>query len=309
MLIGYERPDNPAAAISGVGAEFVSDVVLFNGYPAEITRIRWLSDATPSLTDYVAIQITWSTAITVRAGDLYGLQYLTAVGSPIDYGAPLRLPTGVRVTITGKRSGDSGFPYALGGNSTTEESGVLPLPGSPIHVPWVFDSGLTPLIGVEIRIYNDANGLTWADPDTYLDIGEIVLTECVTVCGRPGWSEQLIDPTRRARTLGSQVHKVARRAYREAKLSIGPTTLSGTRGEGLAQSQDLQLVRAALAQSSPCLFIPHYLGEDGAFSSAELRRTILFGVADPDPISHVPNSPAKARRYEQGYTVGELPPK
>jgi hypothetical protein len=306
MLIGYNPPASPSAAVVGTGASIETDVLLHNGLPAEATRFRWLSAVSPAITDVLEIQQTWSTAVTLRAGALLGLQYLTAPGSPTSYGAAVSLPANVRIEITGKRSGDAGFTYSLGGNSLTQES--VRLPDGSTSCPWVFDAGLTAVIGVSIKIYNDAAGQTWADADTYLDIGESPLRECVTVKGKPGWQERRIDPTLRERTLKSQLHKVARRTYREAKLSIVPTLLADVRGEGLEQDQDLQTIEAALSQGEPCIFIPHHLGEDGAFSAQELARTFLYGVAEPDPIHHVENSPASRRMYTAGYVVSELPP-
>jgi len=55
------------------------------------------------------------------------------------------------VTIKGKRSGDSNFPYLLGGNSQT--SVVVQLDDGSRAIIWAFDAGLTPIIGYEIAMY------------------------------------------------------------------------------------------------------------------------------------------------------------
>jgi hypothetical protein len=305
VIIGYRDIGTPTLAVVGSGASVVTDVLLFNEMPAESTRFLWLATGSPAITDCLEIQLTFA-ARTLRAGALLGLQYLTGAGSPMTYSTAESLPASVRIEVMGKRQGDAGFTYSLGGNSITQES--VSLPDGSTACCWVFDAGLSPVIGLSIKIYNDAAGQTWADADTYLDIGEAPFRECVTVPGRPGWSVRRIDPTIRDRTLKSQVHKVARRSYREAKLEIPPMSLEDTRGNGLTNSQDLETIEAALTASAACIFVPHHLGEDGAFSAAELHRTFLYGVADPDPMSHVENSPANRRRYTHGYTVSELPP-
>jgi hypothetical protein len=173
----------------------------------------------------------------------------------------------------------------------------------------LFDAGLDPVIGYAIRVYNDRNGAVWADADTFLDWGEASLRACVDVCAAPGWNARRIPTTETKRTLGQQVHRVPRPSYIQAQLKLAPQSLANTRGEGLANEQDLQKIEAQLDQAFPCIFIPHFLGQDGQFSEAELHRTLVFGVAETDAIDHVANSPARRRLYTTGYTVSQIPPR
>jgi hypothetical protein len=306
MLIGYYGPLTTTWAIDGTGAAFMTDVLLTNGSVGESTRIRWLS-ASPDITDYVALQCTFTTPFVPRAGAMLGLEFLTEVSTAGDYSSPVTLGAGVKVEIRGKRSGDSGFPYSLGGNSLTQLS--LVDPDGSTSVPWLFDDGLDEIIGYEIRIFNDRNGVTWADPETFVDIGEASLRACVEVCAANGWSAQRVQTTETKRTLGQQVHRVPRPSYIRATLKLAPHNLAETRGEGLSNDMDLQKVEAALDQAFPCLFIPIYTGEDGSFSASELHRTMVFGVAETDPIAHVTNSGANHRMYTTGYVVSQIPPR
>lgn len=305
MLIGY---DPPAAdwVVSGTGAAFVTDVLLQNGAPAEATRVRWLSSGAPAIGQYVEIQALWPVAAPIRVLALLGLQYLAGADSPLVYSIAAALPAGVKIEVRGRRVGDPAYTYALGGNALTQRT--LRLPNGSAAAWFVVDADNDPLIGVAFRIYNDVNGATWADSSTFVDIGEGVINPAVEVCGRPGWSVRLVDPTQKQRTLGSQVHKVARRAYREARLQLSPATLAETRGEGLSNGQDFETIENALSGAVPAVVVPHYLGESGTFDDLELHRTALFGVAEPEPISHVANSSARNRMYEAGWLFEEVPP-
>jgi len=95
-LFGYGAPAGVSYAITG-GAAFVGNIVLDNSAPSDVTRFTWSSTSTAVVT----LQALWSTPIVPRCGCFLGTT----------------LPIGMVVTIKGKRSGDSNFPYLLGGNS------------------------------------------------------------------------------------------------------------------------------------------------------------------------------------------------
>jgi len=76
------------------------------------------------------------------------------------------MPVGTVVTIKGKRSGDSNFPYLMGGNGQMTQ--VVQLDDGSRGIIWAFDAGLTPIVGYEIAMYNTA-GITASQ---LLEIGE-----------------------------------------------------------------------------------------------------------------------------------------
>jgi hypothetical protein len=82
MLIGYGAPSSVDWVVSGVGAAFVSDVLLNNRVVTETTRVRWLSSGAPAIGQYVELQATWLTPQTVRVLALLGLQELTGDEPP-----------------------------------------------------------------------------------------------------------------------------------------------------------------------------------------------------------------------------------
>jgi hypothetical protein len=291
-LLFYRRPTNPAWTISGTGAQFESDVRLSDGNPGVLTSFRWLSEVSPVIGNFVALRGDWAEAITVRGA--------WAIALSLESGA---FPVGVKFEIRGKRAGDTGYPYALGGNSLTEVSREMP--DGSLSICWRFDEGLDPLVGIEIRIFNDAAGATWADADTYVRIGEADAAEGVAVCVAPGWSLEQLDQTEEQRTRGSQLHEVERVNYRAVDVTLAPGTGDEAFRQGLDTGSDWQRINAYLTRAFARAMV-YIRTEDssGVFSSIDLHATALFGRARPQRIAHVTNS---RDRYTAGWRVEEVP--
>lgn len=291
-LLFYRRPANPAWTLSGVGAEFESDIALSNGNPGVLTSFRWLSTLSEATTDYVALRGDWLQAIIPRGAWLLGLS--------LEGGA---FPVGVMFEVRGKRAGDVGYPYALGGNSLTEVSRELP--DGSIGIGWLFAEGLDPIIGIEIRIFNDADGATWADADTYVRIGEADAAEGVDVCVSPGWSRTRTDQTEVQRTRGSQLHEVERVNFDSVEVSFAPGTGDEAFRQGLATGEDWQRIVALVTRAGARAMV-YVRTEDsaGAFSSVDLHASMLFGRAQPQRLAHAANS---RDRYTLALRVDEVP--
>lgn len=291
-LLFYKRPVDPVWTISGTGAQFESDVALSDGNPGVLTAFRWLSTGSPAISDYVALRADWTGAITARGAWLLAL---SLEGSAF--------PKGVKFEVRGKRAGDFSYPYDLGGNSLTEVSHEL-RDGS-IGVGWRFDEGLTPLVGIEIRIFNDLAGATWADADTYVRIGEADAAEGVAACVAPGWGVDRRDQTEVQRTRGSQFHEVERVSFDEVEVSLAPATGDDAFRQGLDTGSDYQRINALLTRARARAMV-YVLTEDsnGAFSSEDLHATMWFGRAQPQRRAHVTNS---RDRYTLGWRVLEVP--
>lgn len=129
-LLGYGQPSSPTWVVSGTGAAFDTDsAALDNGIVSDKTALLWLSGS-QTTSSVLNLQSTWSVATVVRIIPILGL-----VG----------IPAGTKIVVTGKRSGDSGFPYALGGNSNYQRTQVMP--DGSIGAWIICDPGLTALIG------------------------------------------------------------------------------------------------------------------------------------------------------------------
>jgi len=159
----HSRPTDWAVAVVGTGAAYVTDPTdqfqgLFCGRPANATRLRLPSDWTGVITEYVEIQFTRATAI---APGLVGLIGWDLIG--------LASAAGLKVTFMGKRVGDAGFTYDLGGNTalvrtrTRWDSSTIAL--------GMCDSGVDPIIGYAMRIYNDQDGVANLAANGYIDQG------------------------------------------------------------------------------------------------------------------------------------------
>src|SRR5690606_20086184 len=170
---------------------------LLDGDPGRNSKIEWDSTA-QTTSSYVAIRMAWGTATVIRV-----LGLLNLVGAP----------EGVQVRVYGKRPADSGYDYDLGGNS---QSGAIR--DNPVHGPsawFVLAEGLDAIVGVEVRVYNNAGGSTWIAASAEQEIGELFVSPATVVKVLSGtYDDDLIDTTELRRTLGGGISEVEGVTYR-----------------------------------------------------------------------------------------------
>lgn len=299
--LGHKRPSSVTWTVSGTGAAIVSDTRLDNGRPADYTRIRFVSDDPPATTDYLAIRGTWATEITPKIGCLLGLGAISLEGSPEAYEA-YDFPTGVKVEIYGKRAIDANYDYPLGGNALTQD--VVKIHDQTKCCWWVFADDLEPIIGVEIRIYND-NGseVTWANSTVHVDVGEIGIFEAIEIGVKPGYSWRWVDPTERKRTLGSQSHRVARRPYRAGEFEIAPAPHAEAFGATITSESDWQTAAWNLSRDNACAMVLRPTDYAGVLDEIALHRESVFGECSRvGDLSH-----AGVRHFGHRYTIEEVP--
>lgn len=152
-----ERTDVSTWALdqSGTGAVFDSPAAaLVSGRPADQTAILWTHESgSVATTNFVSIQRVWTNARPIRGVEIRGVS----------------LPAGTVVEVLGQRSSDSGtFPYSLGGNSS---SAIVQFDDLSNGLIIVCDNGLDPIIGIELKIFNDCNGSTFLANDDFIYIG------------------------------------------------------------------------------------------------------------------------------------------
>jgi hypothetical protein len=108
MRVSYSRPTiTPVLTGHAVFISPTDGSALFNGRPADVQRIKWLTSGSPDspLTqDFATITGTFGTATKVGCCALLMPNLSTAI------------PAGVKVTFSGKLSGGA---VALGGNTLT----------------------------------------------------------------------------------------------------------------------------------------------------------------------------------------------
>src|SRR5690606_31587936 len=139
---------------------------------------------------------------------------------------------------------------------------------------------LEALNGAQWRIYNDRNGVTWANDETVIQPGE----------ARPwlaSWFERARARRRRGRSGNKQVsygynagvHVVSRSERRSLAVEIGGGQ-DAYYGAGMSAGLDYEQLEAlADSESHRCLVIPRRYDAAGAFDADLVHRTALFGIA------------------------------
>lgn len=158
-IMVYGDPGTSTLVITGTGSApvpaFLTDPThLYNGRTADQTACQWGGN-TQNITNCINIQRTWTSGAIVPS--VITLRGLTGV------------PVGAVVVVTGQRVGDSGFPYALGGNSATGVT--IQFADGSIGVVIVCDAGLTAIQGYQVSIFNNVGGsifITTAASATYV---------------------------------------------------------------------------------------------------------------------------------------------
>ena len=262
MLIGYGQPADIVPTVSGASVTNVDALV--DGQPASVARIGGGA---------ATVRANWGVATPIRIVGVLGLT----------------CDAGISMTLTGKRSGDSDYPYALGGNSVMQP--VVQLPDGSRAAWFVLPEGNDPLVGLELSI---ALG--------YFDIGELVVMRGVEVAIKGDWESDRIDPSLSSRTIGAGINTVERRSYRRLRVGFTPDGLAQVRGAGLANGMDWETLVAAVIGWRRAIAVPRWK-EGGAINAAELHRTAIYGKAAAGAIGHL-----GADYYGNGWTFEEVPP-
>lgn len=284
-LLGYSPP-NLSFTLSGTGAAFLTDVVLTNGRPTEVTRIQWLSTGTPATTDTLEVRGQLGSARVLRVFALLGLS----------------CPAGVKVHVLGKRAADGGFTYDLGGN--TQSAVTRELHDGTIGVWFLADAGKDAVEAIAFRFYNDLGGSTWADADTELEIGEAVAMPAVALSIRgQGTDVELVDPSQRSRGIGSQLATVAYVPYRQWAVKLSPADEDTLRGDTLATGVNLLSLDYALAGSRPAVVIPQWQDDAGALDVDRLHDFAMYAVAERIGA----NKRGAGRHWDKDWLFSELP--
>lgn len=212
------------------------------------------------------------------------------------------MPAGTKLEIRGRRQSDPTPVYALGGNALTQRT--VALPDGSVAAWFVFDAANTPLIGLEIRIYNDVSGGTVFTAASTVDVGEIAILQAVDVLLDRGWRRVPIDPTVRSRTIGGQLASVARRHYRRYTVELLADEVARVRDSALANSMDWEKLEAALVGDQRCAALLRWRDSAGAIDADELHRTAVYGVCSEMPgIEHLGGD-----YYGSNLTFDEVPP-
>lgn len=277
MLIGYNLPRDWTYGIAS-GAWLTDPAALHDRSPAQAVQFEWPTGAQTTATT-VQVTGTRSAAVVPRLGALLGTT----------------LPAGLRVTITGRRSGDAGYTYDLGGNSTTLRLSVLP--DGTVGGVWVFADGLDPIVAWRITAYNDVSGATAIAAESERLLGEVVVCPALYVPHEDGLQETWTVPSILRRFRSAQTQLVPHVPFRVISLRGWPDEHVNARLGGLPGGMDWQRLLGALARDPYTLLVPYWDTSD------EIQRSAVFGVASGFGIG------GREGRYQQmdKLTVAEIP--
>lgn len=267
MLYGHTRPASVWSVAGANSPAFKTDVRLGNSQPSEQTAISGIASSSPTIGEYFDLIADWSVP---QAIGVVGILNLSC--------AP-----GVRIVVTGRRLGDAGYTRDLGGNSDTTTAQLADGRVQAIIVPTATGNDY---IGLQLRIYNDAGGVTWADDETDLFVGEIGIFSALTIRKLDARRETGRTARRlKERAVSGAVHLARRGEYRSLSLTIHGTVaeaytrgLDGRDWDTLRAMQDSHLYRA--------LVIPRIHGEGGSVDYELCNRTALFSVVEWGDTSH-----------------------
>lgn len=267
MLYGHTRPASVWSVAGANSPAFETDVRLDNSQPSEQTAISGIASASPTIGEYFDLIADWSVP---QAIGVVGILNLSC--------AP-----GVRIVVTGRRLGDAGYTRDLGGNSDTTTAQLADGRVQAIIVPTATGNDY---IGLQLRIYNAAGGVTWADDETDLFVGEIGIFSALTIRKLDARRETGRTARRlKERAVSGAVHLARRGEYRSLSLTIHGTVaeaytrgLDGLDWDTLRAMQDSHLYRA--------LVIPRIHGEGGSVDYELCNRTALFSVVEWGDTSH-----------------------
>lgn len=267
MLIGYNPPQGITVIVAGATGHSLPAVV--DGQPARVGRV--LDGAGGS----ASIRADWAAAQPVRI--------VAALG--------LSCAAGTALALSGKRAGDSGYAYALGGNATTQA--VVQLPDGSRAAWFVLPATNAELVGLQLTVAAGA-----------FDIGELVILRGVELPITPAWQVERVDPSLNERTLGGGLNTVQRRCYRRLKAGLTPAFIDQVRGAALAGNTDWDALSSLLTGAARGAAIPRWAAPDGTLTPGEIHRTALYGRITLAPITHLGGN-----HYGSDVLAEEIPPK
>lgn len=211
MLYGHTRPASVWSVAGANSPAFETDVRLDNSQPSEQTAISGIASSSPTIGEYFDLIADWSVP---QAIGVVGILNLSC-------------PPGVRIVVTGRRIDDVGYTHDLGGNSDTTTAQLADGRVQAIIVPTATGNDY---IGLQVRIYNDAGGVTWADDETDLLIGEVAIYATTKLCARPARSRGRTQRSQRERASNGAAHVYPRGEYRTESLAVLGTVAEAYKG-------------------------------------------------------------------------------
>jgi len=249
MLIGFGRPTGVTFSVVGAGATIVGDVdKLVDDSPAQSCRFTWNTGAQTTATTF-QLQADWTDAQPVRCLALLGVS----------------LPAGLKVEVRGKPYGGSSFDVDLGGNSLTQV--LVEFANGSVGAWWVFDDDIGDLVGIEVMLFNDVDGVIALSAAESFDLGELVAVQADDWSIKPDPTDETTDPSVLRRSRNNQPSRMQRKPCRTIKAELRPTN----------RESELRELREMLSRFQSCVVIPKWRTA-GLLDTALLHRWACFGA-------------------------------
>ncbi len=257
MIIGHSIPAS-TWAVSGTGAAILVNQ-LAASRPDTLSRLRWLSGAQTSAS-VLRLRAEWEGAI------VPGLIYL-AGGD---------LPAGTKVTVAWRRPGDSAGTYPYTPTARNSPQRVARGPRGERTCAIVLAQGASPVVGCEIAIWNDVDGVAAIVADSTITLGAVLVCAADEISIDSDWSDTTVDPTITSASGTRAIYTAPGIPYRELAFSWVADEQSVILGDRAA-------LLAKLDRGQRAVYIPRYLDAAAAFSPTLAHQTARIGVMTKPP--------------------------
>lgn len=295
MIVGTSRPGMDVSVVSGSLFDplFLTDTAeLYDGDPQSVTRLAMDSGYLSSPPNFFSggfVEIRCEVDRTARHRHVGFL----GVTPPLNISDAVvqDLLVGVRF----RRPVDVAYDYLPTGMSNWYQA-LTPGDNGKSSIWWLFPEDMEEVSGVAFRIYNRRYLSDATAPDSgpsasltsasYLDIGELWISEADDLPIEQKFTYQKIDPTIRRRTIGSRLDRVPRTPYSQLDVRLPADTTAVERKGGLISGRDWRQLEARLLQGEPCA-VAFQTKVDGVFDKQELNLNCFMAECEPGPTAHV----------------------
>lgn len=268
MYLGFNRPKGGTFTVSGTGAAITSPTAQLNdGRPDTPTSFTW-NTGTQNTSTVFRLRYEWAGAIVPGLVGLSGLS----------------LPAGTKIQCAFRRSSDTEGTYPY----TPTMLASMQRAFAGIHggrTAWLLvAAGASPVVGCEIQIYNDVNGVASIAAAAPFTIGEAVIAQGMQVLTEPKWSLQWSQPPQP--NMGGSEQGFSGYVpppWRTFTCKLPVDDQGQYIGNTTAGKYDYEQIVAAVDRMQSCVFIPRYLDQNGAYDAQAAHRTAILGVATTVP--------------------------
>lgn len=253
MIIGHSHPQDITWTLSGTGAAFVSPVQL-GERPDRVTAIRWLS-GTQTTASVLRLRADWDEPM------VPGLVYL----------ANTDLPVGTRVEVAFKRPLNP-LSYNYSAQAYNASQRITEGPRGERTCAILLQPGAHPVIGCEIRIYNDVGGSPTIPASEIFTLGAAMICQAAEVQAAAGIEFDFEDPTTTTLSATRGAYSVPGIPYRTFRFALCTTDQAAWFGAYAP-------LIGKIDRGQPAVYIARYRKPDRSFDAELLHGYAMIGRA------------------------------